>query len=35
MEDELNIEQIAMDLIVNSGEARALAFEALTKAKNG
>lgn len=35
MEDKLNIEQISMDLIINSGEARGLAFEALKKAKSG
>jgi len=35
MEDTLNMEDIAMELIVNSGEARGLAFEALKKAKNG
>ncbi|MNN47667.1 N,N'-diacetylchitobiose-specific phosphotransferase enzyme IIA component [compost metagenome] len=34
MEDKLNIEQISMELIVNSGEARGLAFEALKKAKS-
>jgi len=35
MAEKLNTENIAMELIANSGEARALAFSALQEAKLG
>lgn len=35
MIEELNMEQISMGLIVNSGNARSLCFQALAKAKLG
>ena len=35
MAEKINTENIAMELIANSGEARALAFSALHEAKLG